>query len=182
VTAALSPNGVTAAEGLAPSRPDLTPLSLLLMSHGLDPASLVVSYNDLHPADVGRDFRTMADVIAANAHHLLDRMQDGPLIAHDALVLSFAARGDGRAVLFGFRRFLMRRPGIVPADIVYDEAAAHLLHGFIARAAQPVFYDACDEDGAAELMDRLTIVWPDCGTTLLRASDPRIVVAGCAAD
>ncbi|WP_204307090.1 hypothetical protein, partial [Klebsiella aerogenes] len=70
---------------------------------------------------------------------MLDRMQDGPRIAHEALVLSFAACEDGRARLTGFRRFLMRREGIVPSDIVYDYDAAHLLHAFIARASAPVF-------------------------------------------
>lgn len=161
----------------APARM-VTPLWAMLTSRGLDPASIVATYNDLHPSDICDDFRSMSDVIAANVHHLLDRMHDGPRITHGTKVLSFAAVGHGRARLTGFRCFLMRRPGVVPGDIVYDYEAAHLLHAFIARASAPVFYDTCDEEGADDLIGTLSIRWPEeCGDTILQASDPRIALA-----
>ncbi|EGP09081.1 hypothetical protein CSIRO_1243 [Bradyrhizobiaceae bacterium SG-6C] len=132
----------------------------LLTARGLDANNIVAIRNTLHPDDVSGDFRTLADVIAANALPMLDRMQDGPRIAHNTLVLSFAALDGGRARLTGFRRFLMRREGIVPTDIVYDYDAAHLLHAFIARAHTPVFYDAFDEDGLDDLIETLVVQWP----------------------
>ncbi|MES2601427.1 MAG: hypothetical protein V4602_11510 [Pseudomonadota bacterium] len=135
-------------------------LADLLAARGLDTANIVAIRNTLHIDDMSSDFRTLADVIAANALPMLDRMQDGPRIAHGALVLSFAALDDGRAKLTGFRRFLMRREGIVPTDIVYDYDAAHLLHAFIARAHTPVFYDAFDEDGLSDLIGHLIVQWP----------------------
>ena len=108
---------------------------------------------------------------------MLDRMQDGPRIAHEALVLSFAACEDGRARLTGFRRFLMRREGIVPSDIVYDYDAAHLLHAFIARASAPVFYDAFDEPGIDDLISALVVQWPQPMEQNIRdASDPGLLV------
>lgn len=135
-------------------------LAALLAARGLDAATILAIRNTLHTDDMSRDFRTLADVIEANALPMLDRMQDGPRIAPNARVLSFAACEDGRARLTGFRRFLMRRQGIVPTDIVYDYDAAHLLHAFIARAATPVFYDAFDEDGLADLIGTLIVQWP----------------------
>lgn len=135
-------------------------LADLLAARGLDAANIVAIRNTLHADDVSSDFRTLADVIDANALPMLDRMQDGPRIAHGALVLSFAACEHGRAKLTGFRRFLMRREGIVPTDIVYDYDAAHLLHAFIARAHAPVFYDAFDQPGADDLIGTLVVQWP----------------------
>jgi hypothetical protein len=150
----------------------------LLAARGLDATNIVAIRNTLHADDVSNDFRTLADVIDANALPMLDRMQDGPRIAHDALVLSFAALDDGRATLTGFRRFLMRRAGIVPTDIVYDYDAAHLLHAFIARAATPVFYDAFDEDGLDDLIGQLVVQWPQpLEHNIVDASDPELVVA-----
>ena len=125
-----------------------------------------------------------AELIDAKAVGLpmLDRMQDGPLIEHDTLVLSFVALPDHRAKLTGFRRFLMRRQGVVPGDIVYDYEAAHLLHSFIARAATPVFYDALDEDGLNDLIDKLVIAWPKTSTHHIRdASDPMLEIVAAEA-
>lgn len=152
-------------------------LANLLGARGLDAANMVAIRNTLHIDDMSSDFRTLADVIDANALPMLDRMQDGPRIPHDALVLSFAALDDGRARLTGFRRFLMRREGIVPTDIVYDYDAAHLLHAFIARAHTPVFYDAFDKDGLGDLIGELVVQWPQpLERNIVEASDARLVV------
>jgi hypothetical protein len=152
-------------------------LGELLAARGLDAANIVAIRNTLHADDVSSDFRTLADVIAANALPMLDRMQDGPRIAHDTLVLSFAACGEGRARLTSFRRFLMRREGIVPTDIVYDYDAAHLLHAFIARASVPVFYDAFDQDGLEDLIGTLVVQWPQpLERDIVNASDVGLVV------
>lgn len=152
-------------------------LADLLIARGFDAANIVAIRNTLHADDMSSDFRTLADVIAANALPMLDRMQDGPRIAHAALVLSFAALDDGRARLTGFRRFLMRREGIVPTDIVYDYDAAHLLHAFIARAHAPVFYDAFDEDGLSDLIGTLVVQWPQpLARDIVEASNPGLMI------
>lgn len=153
-------------------------LTGLLHARGFDAANIVAVRNTLHPSDMSNDFRDMKDVIAANALPMLDRMQDGPCIAHEALVLSFAALDEDRARLTGFRRFLMRRQGIVPSDIVYDYDAAHLLHAFIARAHAPVFYDAFDETGLEDLIGLLVVQWPtQLDRHILDASDRGLVIA-----
>lgn len=151
-------------------------LADLLAARGLDAANIVAIRNTLHIDDMSSDFSTLADVIDANALPMLDRMQDGPRIAHEALVLSFAACEDGRAKLTGFRRFLMRREGIVPTDIVYDYDAEHLLHAFIARASTPVFYDAFDEPGIDDLIGTLVVQWPQpMEQNIIEASDPGLL-------
>ena len=160
------------------AKPHARTLADVLAARGLKAAGIIAVHNTLHPSDMSNDFRNLDDVIAANALPMLDRMQDGPCIAHEALVLSFAALDAGRARLTGFRRFMMRRAGIVPADIVYDYDAAHLLHAFIARAHSPVFYDAFDEDGLEDLIGQLVVQWPEpVAQNILKASDPRLVVA-----
>lgn len=152
-------------------------LNDLLSARGLDARDIVAIRNTLHPDDICDSFRTIDDVVYAGALPMLDRMQDGPLIEHDTLVLSFVAMPDHRAKLTGFRRFLMRRQGVVPGDIVYDYEAAHLLHSFIARAATPVFYDAIDEEGLSDLIGQLVISWPEPVTQHIRdASDPMLEV------
>lgn len=166
-----------APSGTIASGPKQT-LADLLAARELDAANIVAVRNTLHAEDVSGDFRDLNDVIAANALPMLDRMQDGPRIAHDTLVLSFAARDDGCARLTGFRRFLMRREGIVPTDIVYDYDAAHLLHAFIARAATPVFYDAFDQDGLEDLIGTLVLQWPQpLEQHIVDANDAGLVVA-----
>ena len=162
---------------VAPSRPATRTLADILTARGLDPANIVAIRNTLHPDDISSDFRSLADVISANALPMLDRMQDGPRITHGALVLSFAALDDGRARLTGFRRFLMRREGIVPTDIVYDYDAAHLLHAFIARAQTPVFYDAFDEDGLDDVVGQLVVQWPlPLERDIVTANDAGLVI------
>lgn len=141
-----------------------TTLGGLLVERGLDPHHIVATYNDLDPRDACADFRDIADVVEANVHHLLDRMQDGPRIADGSAVLSFVAMGDRRARLTSFRRFRMRRPGMAPGDIVYDYDAAHLLHAFIARSDHPYFYDVSDEEGMDDVIGHLIVAWPDGGS------------------
>jgi hypothetical protein len=168
---------IIAPSQVATTKPART-LGDLLAARGLDATNIVAIRNTLHAEDISRDFRTLTDVIDANALPMLDRMQDGPRIAHDTLVLSFAALEDGHTRLTGFRRFLMRREGIVPTDIVYDYDAAHLLHAFIARAATPVFYDAFDEAGLEDLIGTLVVQWPQpMVQDIVEANDPRLVVA-----
>lgn len=164
---------------VAPQKMAAHTLADLLAMRGFDATGIAAIRNTLHPDDVSNDFRTLADVIDANALPMLDRMQDGPRIAHDTLVLSFAALDGGRARLTGFRRFLMRREGIVPTDIVYDYDAAHLLHAFIARAHTPVFYDAFDEDSLADLIGGLVVQWPlPLERDIVGAGDAGLVIVG----
>lgn len=159
---------------VARSRPSLADI---LRARRLDPSDILISYNDLHPSDTCSDFRTIADVVNVNAHHLLDRMQDGLQIANDTLVMSFVRFGNDRARLSHFRRFFSRRQGNVPGDIVYDYDAAHLLHAFIARAQSPHFYDVQDEVGLSDLIGQLTVQWPEGDSgVILRADSPFIVV------
>ncbi|WP_445490992.1 hypothetical protein [Rhodopseudomonas sp. RCAM05734] len=134
---------------------------------------MIAIRNTLHPEDMSADFRSMADVIGANALPMYDRMQDGPQIAHEALVMSFAATEGGRAHLTGLRTFLLRRQGIVPGDIVYDYDAAHLLHSFIARAATPCFYDAIEQSGLDDLFGQLVVQWPEPLTDNIVAASHR---------
>lgn len=150
----------------------MTRLSELLAARGLHAAGIVAIRNSLHPDDVSADFKDMDDVIRAGALPMYDRMQDGPRILHDALVLSFVALPDQQARLTGYRRFKLRRQGNVPGDIVYDYDAAHLLHSFIARAAEPYFYDVMDEGGMEDLVGRLVVRWPEVvGRDILRADE-----------
>ena len=152
-------------------------LTDLLAARGMAARSMMAIRNALHPDDVCADFRDIDDVIGANALGMYDRMQDGATIAHDTMVLSFAALQNGRARLTGFRTFMLRRAGIVPGDIVYDYDAAHLLHSFIARAAAPTFYDARDEDGLRDLIGQLVLQWPEpLAQHILPADDPGLIV------
>ncbi len=155
-------------------------LAALLSSRGIAPQSVTAIRNVLAPALVCDDFAEIADLERAGILHLYDRMQEGPRIAHGVRVMSFVALPGGRARLTSFRRFLMRRPGIVPGDIVYDHDAAHLLHGFIGHAREPVFYDVEDDDRLADLIGTLTIEWPrPLAQDILPAADGRIAVVTC---
>ncbi len=147
-------------------------LADVLVDHGLDPCRIVVTYNDLDPLDACADFRNIDDVVQANAHHILDRMHDGPNIPDGAVVMSFVAEGADKARLTAFRRFAIRRPGVVPGDIVYDYTAAHLLHAFIARSEHPHFYDVVDETGLDDVVGFLTVEWPNSESrTIIGADD-----------
>ena len=64
-----------------------------------------------------------------------------------------------------------------PGDIVYDYDAAPLLHAFIARAAQPTFYDTRDLDALDDLVGKLTVRWPEPLHENIRAAgDASIIV------
>jgi hypothetical protein len=152
-------------------------LGELLRARELQAAGMIAIRNALHPDDACADFRSIDDVITANALPMYDRMQDGPRIDHGASVLSFAALPDGQARLTGFRAFMLRRQGNVPGDIVYDYDAAHLLHSFIARAVVPCFYDAVDQGGLEDLIGHLVLQWPEpLARNILQADDAGLAV------
>ena len=132
----------------------------LLHDRGLNAATIVALRNSLHPDDATSEFRNINDVAAANALSMYDRMQDGPVIDHETLVASFAEMDGGLARLTDLRTFMLRAPGNVPGDIVYNYDGASLLHSFIARAVAPCFYDAIDHDGLDDLLERLIVRWP----------------------
>ncbi|MGN6312022.1 MAG: hypothetical protein ACTHNN_20990 [Xanthobacteraceae bacterium] len=136
-------------------------LGELLRTRGLSSGSTIAIRNTLHPDDASSDFCTIDDVQRAAALATYDRMQDGPRFGDDAEVLSFIATHDGNATLTAFRRFTRRERGNVPGDIVYDYDAAPLLHAFIARAAQPTFYDTRDLDLLDDLVGKLVVRWPE---------------------
>jgi hypothetical protein len=152
-------------------------LGEFLQARGFDPAGVIAIRNTLHPDDVSSDFRDLGDVISANALPMYDRMQDGPRIAHETVVLSFAATDGGQARLTALRTFLLRKPGTVPGDIVYDYDAAHLLHSFIARAATPCFYDAIAREDLDDLFERLVVQWPEpLSDNIIAANDAALTV------
>lgn len=139
----------------------MTTLGELLRARGLATSGAVAIRNTLHPDDASSDFSSIDDVRRAAALATYDRMQDGPRFGDDAEVLSFIATEDGGATLTAFRRFTRRERGNVPGDIVYDYDAAPLLHAFIARAAQPTFYDTRDLDALDDLVGKLVVRWPE---------------------
>lgn len=155
----------------------MTTLGELLRARGLSSGSTVAIRNTLHPDDASSDFNSIDDVQRAAALATYDRMQDGPRFGDDAEVLSFIATEDGGAKLTGFRRFTRRERGNVPGDIVYDYDAAPLLHAFIARAAQPTFYDTRDLDVLDDLVGKLVVRWPEpLHENIRAASDASIFV------
>ncbi|MBN8977098.1 MAG: hypothetical protein J0I08_11520 [Rhizobiales bacterium] len=155
----------------------MTTLGELLRARGLSSGGTIAIRNTLHPDDASSDFCTIDDVQRAAALSTYDRMQDGPRLGDNAEVLSFIATEDGRARLTAFRRFTRRERGNVPGDIVYDYDAAPLLHAFIARAAQPTFYDTRDLDALDDLVGKLTVRWPEPLDENIRAAgDASIIV------
>ena len=139
----------------------MTTLGDLLHARGLTTRGAIAIRNTLHPDDASSDFCTIDDVQRAAALATYDRMQDGPRFGDGAEVLSFIAIENGGARLTAFRRFTRRERGNVPGDIVYDYDAAPLLHAFIARAAQPTFYDTRDLDALDDLVGKLVVRWPE---------------------
>lgn len=155
----------------------MTTLGELLQARGLTTSRAIAIRNTLHPDDASSDFNSIDDVQRAAALATYDRMQDGPRFGDDAEVLSFIATEDGGAKLTGFRRFTRRERGNVPGDIVYDYDAAPLLHAFIARAAQPTFYDTHDLDALDDLVGKLVVRWPQpLHENIRAASDASIFV------
>ena len=156
---------------------DMRTLGELLQARGLSSARTVAIRNTLHPDDTSSDFRSIDDVLRAAALSTYDRMQDGPRFGDDAEVLSFIAMDHGSARLTAFRRFTRRERGNVPGDIVYDYDAAPLLHAFIARAAQPTFYDTRDLDTLDDLVGKLVVRWPEpLHENIRAASDESLLV------
>jgi hypothetical protein len=151
-------------------------LADLLRARGLPVAGTVAINVALHDEDASADFPDTASMARAGVLHMYDRMQDGAAIADGYAVLSFVAVGDGLSRLTAYRRFMLRAGGNVPGDIVYDYDAAHLLHAFIARATQPMFYGAIDLDGMDDLIGTLLVHWPDA--PMLRAVDDARLVVG----
>mgnify|MGYP001026635249 CR=1 FL=1 len=155
----------------------MTTLGELLRARGLKTSRAIAIRTTLHPDDASTDFRSIDDVQRAAALATYDRMQDGPRFGDDAEVLSFIATKDGGATLTGFRRFTRRERGNVPGDIVYDYDAAPLLHAFIARAAQPTFYDTCDLDALDDLVGKLVVRWPEpLHENIRAANDASLIV------
>jgi hypothetical protein len=146
----------------------------ILRERGLPTAETFAINVTLHADDASPDFPDLDSMIRANVLAMYDRMQDGVVIADGSAMLSFVAAGDGIARLTAYRRFMLRARGNVPGDIVYDYEAAHLLHAFIARAAQPTFYDAVDLDGLDDLIGSLIVRWPD--DPMLRPADDATLV------
>ena len=152
-------------------------LAFLLQERGQDPALILAHRNTLDPRDAGEGCRSIAD-LAGTGHDLVyERMQNGRTFGAEARVLSFRGEAGGRARLAGFRRMAARRPGIAPADIIYDYDVAHLLHDFISRAKHPTFYDAFDLEGMGDLVGRLVVQWPaPLMRKRRRADDPGLIV------
>ncbi|MFV0279146.1 MAG: hypothetical protein ACK5JM_00125 [Rhodoblastus sp.] len=135
-------------------------LSDLLAARGLDPAAMLAHRNTLDPRDASADAPSI-EALARSGHDLVyERMQNGRAFGEEAQVLSFRGLAGGRGILAGYRRLVARRPGIAPGDIVYDYDVAHLLHDFISRAKNPVFYDCFALDGLDDLVGRLVVRWP----------------------
>jgi hypothetical protein len=152
-------------------------LADVLQARGVDAPSVQAFRLTLHPQDRSTDFRVHADLSREGVVTSYDRMQDGARFGAEARVLTFLAEAKNTARLIGFRRFVARRPGSVPIDLVYDYAAAHLLHAFIARARQPVFYDTFDEAGLDDLFGRLVIAWPQPRVrSKIMAGDRRLTI------
>lgn len=149
---------------------------LLRIRNLLTPTTIAIR-NALHPDDVSEDFRDTEAIVSAGVIGMYDRMQDGAVIADGSAVLSFVALDGGRARFTAFRTFKLRAGGNVPGDIVYDYDAAHLLHAFIARAAQPMFYDAVDVDGLDDLIEHLVVQWPQpLAMNVRNADDEGLVI------
>lgn len=151
-----------------------TILADVLRAAGLSPADILVHRIALDPADRDEDYRSTADLLRTGHALVYERIQDGAIFGPQALVAGFVAT-SGRTVRFaGLRRLVARRSGSAPGDIVYDPEIAHLLHNFIARANQPSFYDAFDDE-RGDALEGLALHWPD-GCDIRAGDNPSLVV------
>lgn len=151
---------------------------LLARRHLLDGETPWALRLTLDRRDRGADHPSMAALVANGHDRAYSRMQEGLRLGSGRAVLVFAAEAGGRARFRGFRRYLARRPGIAPGDLVYDYDVADLFHAFIARSRRPVFYDALDLPGLDDLVDRLTVAWPPPAMVALRpAVHPGLIVS-----
>ncbi len=128
--------------------------------------------------DRGDDHPSLAALVANGRDRAYSRMQEGMRLGSGRAILVFVAEPGGRARFRGFRRYLARRPGVAPGDLVYDYDVADLFHAFIARSRRPVFYDALDLPGLDDLVDRLSVTWPRPAMVALRpAVHPGLVAS-----
>lgn len=147
-------------------------LGALLVARGLTKNEpLFALRTTLDPRDISDGHHTTADLIETGHERAYARMQEGFRLGSGRAILCFVGEAGGRARFTGFRRFLARRPGVAPGDLVYDYDIADLFHQFIARARRPVFYDALDLPGLDDLVGHLTVVWPKPAMVRLRPAD-----------
>ena len=131
----------------------------------------------LDPRDASDDHRTTADLATTGHERVYARMQEGLRLGSGRAILCFLGEPGGRARFCGFRRFMARRPGVVPGDIVYDYDVADLFHQFVSRSLKPVFYDALDLPGLDDLVGRLVVTWPKPAMIRLRpAAHPGLLI------
>ena len=158
------------------------PLAALLAARGIGRDEPVWAFRiTLDPRDRCPEHPTLAALVARGHDRAYSRMQEGMRLGSGRAILAFAAEPGGRARLRGFRRYLARRPGVAPGDLVYDYDVHDLFHGFIARSHRPVFYDALDLPGLDDLVDRLVVAWPRPAMVALRPADhPGLTIAAFA--
>jgi hypothetical protein len=169
--AATAPSGPTGPTAIAP-------LAALLAARGLTTSEpLFALRTTLDPRDASDDHRTTADLATAGHERVYARMQEGLRLGSGRAILCFLGEAGGRARFCGFRRFMARRPGVVPGDIVYDYDVADLFHQFVSRSRRPVFYDALDLPGLDDLIGHLVVEWPKPAMLRLRPADhPALLV------
>lgn len=155
------------------------PLADLLAARGLGRDEPLWALRlTLDPRDRCPEHPSLAALVAAGHDRAYSRMQEGLRLGSGRAILAFAAEPGGRARFRGFRRYLARRPGVAPGDLVYDYDVHDLFHAFIARSRRPCFYDALDLPGLDDLVDRLTIDWPRPAMVALRPADhPGLIVS-----
>jgi hypothetical protein len=155
------------------------PLAALLAARaGLPDEPMLALRVTLDPRDAIDEHRSTADLVRLGHLVTYARMQDGMKLGSGRAVLCFSGEAGGRARFHGLHRFFARRPGIVPGDIVYDYDVAELFHQFAARARRPVFHDAMELPGLADLAGRLVVVWPRPAMIAVRPADhPALTVA-----
>lgn len=159
------------------------PLAALLAARGIGRDETVWALRiTLDRRDRCPEHPSLAALVAHGHDRAYSRMQEGLRLGSGRAILAFVAEAGGRARFRGFRRYLARRPGVAPGDLVYDYDVHDLFHGFIARSRRPVFYDALDLPGLDDLADRLVVDWPRPAMVALRRADhPGLTVAAFAA-
>ena len=148
------------------------PLAAFLAARGLGDAEPLWALRlTLDPRDRCPEHPSLAALVAQGHDRAYSRMSEGLRLGSGRAILVFAAEPGGRSRFRGFRRYLPRRPGIAPGDIVYDYDVHDLFHAFVARSRRPVFYDALDLPGLDDQTDRLVVDWPRPAMLALRPAD-----------
>ena len=148
------------------------PLADLVAARGLGrDESLWALRLTLDPRDRCPEHPSLESLVAHGHDRAYSRMQEGTRLGSGRAILVFVGEPGGRARFRGFRRYLARRPGVAPGDLVYDYDVHDLFHGFIARSHRPVFYDALDLAGLDDQIDRLVVEWPRPAMIALRPAD-----------